>query len=225
MKNTARGWLFDRDAREEIDRAIAECKRDHGSSPTGKPSVIRRTFVRNDGSEFEATAVFVNDDDGWWDEYARVHGWPEYTLARIQELCGEKEPDPAHSPPRGSTTVLVADNAQWVRDPIAGLLRQAGYETLTAADGRDAVAVFEEHAKEIEAVLLDCHLPGGPGDEIFEELRRIRPNIPVIMMSGFAEEDSIGRFLGMGVVGFLKKPFGPLTLFQAVKNALDQPAA
>jgi FixJ family two-component response regulator len=45
------------------------------------------------------------------------------------------------------------------------------------------------------------------------------------MMSGFAEEDVVGRFLGMGVVGFLKKPFGLLTLFQAVKKALDQPAA
>ncbi len=127
--------------------------------------------------------------------------------------------------PEKGRTLLVADGYPWVQDPIAGLLRQAGYEILTADDGRDAVTIFQEHSHEIVAVLLDHHMPGGGGKEIFEQLRRVRPDIPVIMMSGFAEEDVVGRFLGMGVVGFLKKPFGLLTLFQAVKKALDQPAA
>jgi len=122
-------------------------------------------------------------------------------------------------------TLLVADADPWVQDPIVVLLRQAGYEILTANDGRDAVTIFEQNADEVVAVLLDCHMPGGSGEEVFEQLRRIRPNIPVVMMSGFAEQDVIGRFLGMGVVGFLRKPFGPLSLFQAVQKALDQPAA
>ena len=122
-------------------------------------------------------------------------------------------------------TLLVADADPWVQDPIVWLLKLAQYEILAAEDGTDAVAIFEQHAERIAAVLLDYHLPGGRGAEIFEQLQRIRPGIPVIMMSGFTEEDVIGRFLGMGVVGFLKKPFGPLTLFQAVRKALDESVA
>ena len=122
-------------------------------------------------------------------------------------------------------TLLVADADPWMLDPIVGILRQAHYEVLAASDGRNAVTVFEEHAEEIVAVLLDCHIQGGGGKEISEQLRHIRPGIPIIMMSGFAEHDVIGRFMGMGVVGFLKKPFGPLTLFQAIRKALDTPAA
>ena len=134
------------------------------------------------------------------------------------------EPARQRDPEKGPT-ILVSDYDPWVQDPVAGLLRQAGYEVLTASDGLDTVAVFVEHAEEIVAVLMDDKIPGDCGDEIFEELRRIRPNIPVIIMSGFTEQDVIGRFLGMGVVGFLKKPFRPRTLFQAVQMAIKHPAA
>jgi len=126
---------------------------------------------------------------------------------------------------RKRPTLLVADADPWVRDPIVGILRQAHYEILAASDGRDAVHLFKEYADEIVAVLLDCHMPGASGEEVFEQLHNIRPSIPVIMMSGFAEQDVIGRFMGMGVVGFLKKPFGPLTLFQTIRKVLDQSAA
>jgi DNA-binding response OmpR family regulator len=132
-----------------------------------------------------------------------------------------KRPDSSGKRPM----LLVADADPWVKDPIVWILRQAQYEILAADDGTDAVTMFEQHAEEIVAVLLDYNLPGGCGDEVFGQLQRIRPGIPVIMMSGFAEDDVIGHFLGMGVVGFLKKPFGPLTLFQAVRKALGGSAA
>ena len=95
MKGTPRAWLFEDDAREELVRAIAKCMRDHGGSQHGEPTVMERTIVGKDGSKFAATLVFVYDDDGWWDEYARVHGWPKYTTARMRELKGEKKSEPS----------------------------------------------------------------------------------------------------------------------------------
>ena len=126
---------------------------------------------------------------------------------------------------RKATTILVAEGDPWVLDPVAGLLRQAGYEILTATGGRDAIALFEEHASEIGAVLLDHHMPEGPGEEIFDQLQKIRPDTPVIMMSGLVSHDTIGRFMGMGVVGFLVKPFERVTLMEAVRNVIEPPAA
>ena len=95
MKGTPRAWLFEDDAREELDRAIAECVRDHGGSLHGEPTVMERTIVGKDGSTFAGTLVFAYDEDGWWEEYARVHGWPKYTTAGMRELKEEKKPEPS----------------------------------------------------------------------------------------------------------------------------------
>ncbi len=131
-----------------------------------------------------------------------------------------RDPDSGKRP-----TVLVADPDLLATDPLVRLLRQADYDILTASDGLDTVAVFERHADEIVAVLMDKNIPGDCGDEIFDDLQRIRPNIPVIMMSGFTERDALGRFLGKGVVGILKKPFGPRTLIDTVRSVVDQSVA
>ena len=119
-----------------------------------------------------------------------------------------------------SPTLLVVDDEKWARDPVVELLRRAGYEILTASDGPDAVALCQAHATEIVAVLLDHHVPRGGGEEIFEQIQHISPNTPVIMTSAAADHEVIGHFLGMGVVGFLRKPFGRTTLLDAVREAL-----
>lgn len=121
--------------------------------------------------------------------------------------------------------VLLADDEKFVREPFAEMLRRAGYRILTASDGPDAVAIFREHSEEIVAVLLDYYMPSGPGDKVFEALQSIRPGVPVIMMSGAAEEEVMGRFLGLGIVGFLQKPFGRTTLLDKVREAIEPQAA
>lgn len=130
-----------------------------------------------------------------------------------------------HEEQQGCKTVLVADCDPWAQDPVAGMLRWAGYEIVAANDAVSTRAAIEEHADEIVAVILDSNIPGGSGDEIFEDIQRVRPNIPVIMTSGSAEQDVIGRFLGMGVVAFLMKPFGLHTLVETVQRVLDRPVA
>jgi FixJ family two-component response regulator len=78
--------------------------------------------------------------------------------------------------------------------------------------------VFEKHAGEIAAVLLDVTMPKARGDEVFEELQRIRPNVPVIFTSGFTQDDVAAEFMGMPVVGFLQKPFGGAELLTEVRR-------
>ncbi|MFC1639431.1 response regulator [Gemmatimonadota bacterium] len=77
----------------------------------------------------------------------------------------------------------------------------------------------------VVVVLLDYSMPGGRSDDVFLELQRIRPNVPVIMMSGYMEEKVTGRFKGLGIVGFLQKPFNRAELPERVGEAIDPTAA
>ena len=130
---------------------------------------------------------------------------------------------PPESPP-DQPTMLVADDEDGVRHVMKRMLERAGYRILTASDGPEAVDMCRQHGGEIVAVLLDMTMPQMRGEDVFEQIQRIHPNLPVIFTSGHAEEEVIGHFLGMGVVGFLQKPFRQQELIQKVREALQHSA-
>ena len=150
------------------------------------------------------------------DPTTRIHSSDEPERVRPPRSNGEWH---------GWGTMLVADNDPFARDPVAALLEHAGFNIITARGCQDAVSVFREEAESIVAVLLDQRLTGGKVDDVFEELRRLRPNIPVIIMSGYMTDDVVDHFESMGVVGFLQKPFGRETLLEKVRAALGSSAA
>ena len=120
--------------------------------------------------------------------------------------------------------LLLADDDTAVREVTAKILERAGYRLLKACDGQEAVELFRAHQDRIVAVLLDAVMPRKGGDDVFRELQQIRPNIPVIITTGDAHEDVRARFLGMGVVGFVEKPYEMRHLVSEVARAVG-PAA
>jgi PAS domain S-box-containing protein len=115
--------------------------------------------------------------------------------------------NPKGLPWKGSGMALVIDDEESVRSITARMLRKLGFEVLAVADGpaaMDAVA-SPEHA--FRFALLDLTLPGMDGTQIFRELLRSRPDLKVMLMSGFNEQDAINRFAGKGLAGFIQKPF------------------
>ena len=94
-------------------------------------------------------------------------------------------------------------------------------KVLTAEDGRDGLAVFGDHADKIDCVILDLTMPHLDGEETFRELRKIRPDVAVILASGYNQQDVTQRFTGKGLAGFLQKPFRLESLTEMVKGILD----
>jgi PAS domain S-box-containing protein len=121
---------------------------------------------------------------------------------------------------RGSGTILVVDDEEDIRTIAARMAQTMGFQTLLAADGREAVAVFQKHSKKISLVLLDMTMPHQNGEETFREIHRIRPQTPVILMSGYNEEEAGARFAGKGLAGFIQKPFGPDVLLDRIAGIL-----
>jgi signal transduction histidine kinase/CheY-like chemotaxis protein len=104
-------------------------------------------------------------------------------------------------------TVLVVDDEDVVRGVAARILGSYGFDVLLASDGREGVARFREHQADIVAVLMDLTMPQMDGVDAFREIRSLSEHVPVLLMSGYNEQDAVTRFAGKGLAGFVQKPF------------------
>jgi CheY-like chemotaxis protein len=105
------------------------------------------------------------------------------------------------------------------------MLISGGLNVLTAEDGHAGLEVFRQHAGQLSAVVLDLTMPRMGGDEVFVEMRRIRPEVPILMSSGYAEQDVVRRFAGKGLAGFIHKPFQRAELLDKVLGAIREAKA
>ena len=121
-----------------------------------------------------------------------------------------------------SGKILVVDDEDMVRQVAQFTLERTGREVLLAADGREALQVFLREGRDIVAVVLDLTMPWMSGEETFHELRRLSPEVPVILTSGYNEQDAAARFRfdSQGPASFLKKPYRPRELVEMVESVL-----
>ncbi len=115
--------------------------------------------------------------------------------------------EPATAGWTGAGTVLFVDDEEPLRRVGARMLERLGFEALTAGDGEEALEVFRERGDEIVCVMLDLTMPRMDGEETYRELRRLRPDVRVILSSGYNEQDVAQRFVGKGLAGFVQKPY------------------
>jgi two-component system, cell cycle sensor histidine kinase and response regulator CckA len=122
----------------------------------------------------------------------------------------------------GEGMVLVIDDEPYMAKATSRLLRSMGFDFLIAATGQDAVQICRARGDEIDVVLLDMVLPEMSSIETLRQMRALRPGIKVILMSGYGKQESVDRFAGMGLDGFVSKPFGYSELENVVRAALNR---
>jgi CheY-like chemotaxis protein len=101
----------------------------------------------------------------------------------------------------------VVDDEPSIRNSAKLLLETMGYRVVTACDGLEALAVFGARRDQIDAVLLDLTMPNMTGIEAFKELRALRADLPILVTSGYSEEESAREFQGQDRAGFIQKPY------------------
>jgi two-component system cell cycle sensor histidine kinase/response regulator CckA len=119
-----------------------------------------------------------------------------------------------------SGTALVVDDEDAVRQLCATFVGRLGLKTLQAADGKQAIELFREHAEEIACVVLDLNMPQLDGVGTFRELKRLRPNVQVILCSGYNEQEATQHFYGEGLAAFIQKPYHLQDLKQKIERIL-----
>jgi PAS domain S-box-containing protein len=123
----------------------------------------------------------------------------------------------------GRGSVLVVDDEETVRRTAKLALERYGYEVLLAENGEQAIAVLRDRAHDVRLILLDLTMPLMSGDEALKHLRAIRPDVPIVLSSGFTEAEAVRRFRGQGLAGFLQKPYTAGRLAEKVKSTLAVP--
>jgi two-component system, cell cycle sensor histidine kinase and response regulator CckA len=118
-------------------------------------------------------------------------------------------------------TILLVDDEESLVAITTDALRLLGYSVLVARDGVEAVEVFRKHSETISCVLLDLTMPRMGGAEAFVELQKIRAETPVILSSGYTEQESIKSFNGQTLAGFIAKPYSLSELRAKLQMVLE----
>jgi two-component system cell cycle sensor histidine kinase/response regulator CckA len=132
-------------------------------------------------------------------------------------------PAPARLPATGRV-VLIADDEEGVREAAERILNRAGYRTLVATDGQDALEIAKACPGPIDALLTDVVMPRLNGPQLAAELAVRRPGIPVLYMSGYAAPLMAGHGLLEPGVSVVSKPFTRAELLEALRDKLSQGA-
>ncbi len=141
-------------------------------------------------------------------------------------LDGVASPDGEQQPGkedrwRGSGTVLLADDEEIVRLVGRRMLEHLGFQVRAAADGREAVDLFLREPDSFVCVILDLTMPHLDGEEAFRAIRAAHSNVPVLLTSGYSEQEVTRRFSGQDIAGFVQKPFTSASLTHALRSILE----
>ncbi|MFL5812535.1 MAG: ATP-binding protein [Bdellovibrionia bacterium] len=129
-----------------------------------------------------------------------------------------------HTSSFSGRTALVIDDDDDLRELSEDFLAAAGFNLLSAADGSEALNLFQKHASRIDLVVLDINLPEKSGWEVFSEIRSKQPFLPVIAFSGLSKDELPQSFQSAAHVTFLEKPCTQDDYLQAVRKAIEASA-
>jgi CheY-like chemotaxis protein len=119
---------------------------------------------------------------------------------------------------RGNEIILLTEDDEAVRNMMAMLLKKFGYRVLEAGDGKEALSIFRDHQDEIQLIVTDVIMPEMNGLEMYNEVRRIKPDMPAIFMSGYTADIIGGNIFREDNVYFLSKPLKATELLHKIRE-------
>jgi CheY-like chemotaxis protein len=122
---------------------------------------------------------------------------------------------------KGTETILLVDDEDMIWDVISSMLIELGYTVILAENGRDAVEIYENNPHVIDLVLMDMVMPEMNAREAFHLLKKIDPDVKVLLSSGYVSEEDAKDVLDAGALGFLRKPYRMSDLAKAIRNIFD----
>jgi CheY-like chemotaxis protein len=167
----------------------------------------------------------VTQSGGHIDVYSEVGIGTTFNvyLPRESVASTTRPPQDVTIVPRGTETVLLAEDADSVRTLARMVLRKNGYKVLDARHGGEALMLCEQHPGEIDLLITDVVMPHMSGRQLSERLRALQPRMRVLFMSGYTDDAVVRHGVLEADLPFLQKPFTPDALARKVRETLDRP--
>jgi|GEM_PF-1689181 len=143
-------------------------------------------------------------------------------LPLIEKAIGANRSPQPSAYPTGSERILLVDDEAAIVDIERLMLQRLGYAVTTRCSSIDALKAFEQEPDAYDLVVTDMTMPNMTGDRLAAELITLRPDIPIIICSGYSERMNAETAQSTGVKGFLMKPVGVLDMAEMVRKVLDK---
>jgi signal transduction histidine kinase/PAS domain-containing protein len=121
----------------------------------------------------------------------------------------------------GSGLVLIADDEEAVLKVSKHMVERMGFSVVTARDGVETIEVFKQHAQDLVCALLDLTMPHKGGEDCLREIGEIRPDLPVIVSSGYNQQEVLEQCAGQRIAGFIQKPYQIGALRERLREAVE----
>jgi DNA-binding NtrC family response regulator len=125
------------------------------------------------------------------------------------------------APWKGSGTILLVEDEEQVLFIAKAILKAMGFTVIGAVNGKEALELYLNNAAEITFVITDMGMPVMGGYELFRELKKINPELPIIISSGFGDSDVTARIPREEIAGLINKPYGPDQLREVLKGVAE----
>ena len=203
-----------------------------GMSPDVRERIFEPLFTtrnQGEGTGMGLATVYgiVKDHGGWVNVESAVGSGAVFDVflpaapdATRAVAPIEPPSEAAAAPVRGSGRILLVDDEPVVRGVATAMLEALGYEVLAACDGQEALGYFEAHGDRLDLIILDMVMPGMDGRECFEALRRIDPEVRVLLSTGYDRDDQAREMMERGMLGVVRKPYDMQALSSAVAEAI-----
>ena len=190
-----------------------------------EPFFTTKQLGRGTGLGLAIVYGIVKQNNGYVNVYSEVGKGTTFKIylplvsSRAQEDWAPKVQQPLRG---GAETILFAEDNATIRMLSRDVLQEFGYIVIEAVDGEEALQKFREHGDRIGLVILDVIMPKRNGKEVFEEIRKINPNVKVLFTSGYPADLIQKEGVLEKGLNFLSKPSSPQALLRKIREVLDQ---
>ena len=183
------------------------------------------TKVQGRGLSMAAAYGIIKNHDGWIAVDSKLGKGTTVRICLPAVETPVKEPEKPKIEPvtiKGTGTILVIENEEMVMDVTTAILERLGYSVLGAKTGKEAINIAKTFDDDIDLAILDLILPDMQGGAIYPHIMEARPNLKVIVFSGYSIDGPAQEILDAGAEDFIQKPFKIAELSQKLKEVLDK---
>ena len=188
-----------------------------------EPFFTTKEMGRGTGLGLASVYGIIKSHGGYINVYSELDQGTTFTIylpASGKEADGETEV--LVDIVKGSGTILLIDDEKMILDVGRELLVELGYTVLPAMSGQEAMDVYEKEQDKIDMIIMDMIMPGMSGSETFDRLKKINPDVKILLSSGYSVDGQATQILRRGCDGFIQKPFNMNQLAEKIQKILPQ---